>query len=306
MNTIEDACGRWREILPQLGIAHRFLKNQHGPCPLCGGRDRFRWDNRDGSGSYYCNQCGPGMGIHLIRKLHGWDHATACRAIDEIIGRHAPPPMPRASSKPAAPSSHTGARKRLEAVLRGARDRGIVERYLAVRGLRVHPHILRGHPELPYMEGEQFAGRHPAMVAPVLGPDGTLQSVHRTYMARVESRKKLMPPVDTVKGAAVRLFEADDELGVAEGIETAIAAHELFGMPVWACISTSGMETFDPPEGVRRVTIFADHDANFAGQKAAYVLASRIARNVEVAAIRTPLEPDTDWLDVLNEKRAAA
>jgi len=85
-NTADRARGRWREILPQLGIDTRFLRNQHGPCPICGGKDRFRFDDRDGSGSYYCNQCGPGVGIILVRKRHGWDHKTACDEIDNIIG----------------------------------------------------------------------------------------------------------------------------------------------------------------------------------------------------------------------------
>ena len=86
LDTIDRANGRWREILPQLGIETRFLQNKHGPCPLCGGKDRFRFDDRDGSGSYYCNQCGAGTGLLMIRKLKGWDHKTACDAVDEIIG----------------------------------------------------------------------------------------------------------------------------------------------------------------------------------------------------------------------------
>jgi putative DNA primase/helicase len=48
MNTIERARHRWREILPRLGIETRFLVNKHGPCPLCRGKDRFRFDDRDG------------------------------------------------------------------------------------------------------------------------------------------------------------------------------------------------------------------------------------------------------------------
>jgi putative DNA primase/helicase len=53
MNTVDRARGRWREILPQLGIDPRFLSNKQGPCPMCGGKTRFRFDDRDGSGSYY-------------------------------------------------------------------------------------------------------------------------------------------------------------------------------------------------------------------------------------------------------------
>src|ERR1700736_3637964 len=90
MNTVERARDRWREILPQLGIETRFLTNKHGPCPLCGGRDRFRFDDRDGSGSYYCNQCGAGVGLILLRKLHGWDYGTACAEVDKIIGTDSP------------------------------------------------------------------------------------------------------------------------------------------------------------------------------------------------------------------------
>src|SRR6185295_4990814 len=86
MNTVDRARNRWHEILPQLGIDTRFLTNKHGPCPLCGGKDRYRFDDRDGTGSYYCNQCGAGVGIIMIRKLRGWDHATACAEVDKIIG----------------------------------------------------------------------------------------------------------------------------------------------------------------------------------------------------------------------------
>jgi putative DNA primase/helicase len=141
------------------------------------------------------------------------------------------------------------------------------------------------------------------MVAPVLGPDGRLQSVHRTYLADVPGKnKKLMPAVETVRGGAVRLFEPTDDLAIAEGIETAIAAHELFGLPTWATISSTIMGSFVPPAGVRRLTIFADNDTNFAGQLAAFTLAHRLYRLGPGLAIevKIPPDPDSDWLDVLN------
>src|ERR1700757_1705274 len=103
-NTIERARHRWPEILPQLGIETRFLTNKHGPCPICGGKDRFRFDDKDGSGSYFCNQCGPGNGLTLICKKNGWDFKTACAEIDKIIGADAPhlksaPPEPSNSKE---------------------------------------------------------------------------------------------------------------------------------------------------------------------------------------------------------------
>ena len=296
MNTVERATGRWREILPQLGIETRFLVNRHGPCPLCGGRDRFRFDDRDGTGSYYCNQCGPGPGIMLVRKLHGWDHATACRAIDEIIGRDTPPSSPE-------PAPKKGRGRSPEQILAEATDRGIVQRYLESRGLTTFPNVLRGHRRLAYFDDDdRFLGHFPAMVAPVIGPDGDLRSIHRTYLADVPKRKKLLSAVSP--GAAVRLFDPTDKLGIAEGIETAIAAHELFSLPTWATISTAFMESFTPPAGIQRLVIFADHDRNCAGQKAAFTLAHRLQRDLKLEIeVKIPPEPDSDWLDVLNSSR---
>src|SRR3981189_3568642 len=100
MNTIGRARHRWAEILPQLGVDIRFLTNRHGPCPICGGRDRYRFDDRDGSGSYYCHQCGARSGLLLVRKLHGWDYKTACDKVDEIIGiGDSAEPAPRLAPK---------------------------------------------------------------------------------------------------------------------------------------------------------------------------------------------------------------
>jgi hypothetical protein len=71
MGTVERATGRWREILPQLGVDPWFLVNKQGPCPVCGGKDRFRWDDRDGTGSYFCNQCGPGSPRRSVGRRSG-------------------------------------------------------------------------------------------------------------------------------------------------------------------------------------------------------------------------------------------
>src|SRR3954447_3297839 len=178
--TVERARGRWREILPQLGVDTRFLVNQHGPCPLCGGRDRYRFDDRDGSGSYYCNQCGAGVGVILVRKLHGWDHKTACNEIDKIIGAE------RGPAKPAMPECD-GRERRAAAIGRtiaAARSSDIVAAYLQRRGLTVTSPVLLGDPRcLYYADARRLIGRFPAVVAPIVGPNGSLQSAIRIYDA---------------------------------------------------------------------------------------------------------------------------
>ena len=113
-----------------------------------------------------------------------------------------------------------------------------------------------------------------------------------------------MPPVHTIMGGTVRLCEADEDLGLAEGVETALAALELFGVPTWAALSAHGIEAFEPPGGVRRLHVFADNDPNFVGPAAAYNVARRLSRAGVKVEVHVPPRVGSDWLDVLNERAA--
>jgi len=177
--------------------------------------------------------------------------------------------------------------------------------YLAGRGLKLYdlPESIRVHPALRYQDGE-MVGTYAAMLATVTAPDGRAVSLHRTYLqearkAPVTAPKKLMQGLP-LSGAAIRLTAVSQVLGIAEGIETALAASELFEVPVWSCISTAGIESFEPPGGVREVIVFADNDTNFAGQSAAYRTAHRLKlKGFEVEVVIPPIVGD--WLDHLNK-----
>jgi putative DNA primase/helicase len=88
------ANGRWLEILTGLGgISEDFLQNRHGPCPLCGGTKRFRWDDRNGDGVGYCNDCGGRngaggqlSGIDLLSKSRGWTFVEGVRNLEDYLG----------------------------------------------------------------------------------------------------------------------------------------------------------------------------------------------------------------------------
>jgi len=63
------ARGHWAEILPSMGVGTEFLADRHGPCPGCGGRDRFRWDDRAGRGTFVC-----GGGGDTLTGASSWSY----------------------------------------------------------------------------------------------------------------------------------------------------------------------------------------------------------------------------------------
>lgn len=240
-------------------------------------------------------------------RYKGWDFKTAARKIERAAG------VLQAGTIAKGPDE-TQKLEKLRDVWSKSKpleDGDKAMCYLAGRGLSLAaiPYCLRLHPALPYFEGQQAVGKFPALVARVVEPDGSGATLHRTYIqdckkAPVPSPKKLMPG-KAISGCAVRLFQTDQHLGIAEGIETALAAAELFGLPVWSCISAHGIETFEPPTGVTQVTIFADHDASFTGQQAAFASARRLTKKGIQVEVRIP-DDLGDWLDVLVADRKLA
>ncbi|MEX1323674.1 MAG: primase-helicase zinc-binding domain-containing protein [Synechococcaceae cyanobacterium] len=58
-DALAAADGQWPRLLIELaGLAPEQLQNRHQPCPACGGTDRYRWDQDEGAGGWFCNQCG--------------------------------------------------------------------------------------------------------------------------------------------------------------------------------------------------------------------------------------------------------
>lgn len=84
INIISSAVGHWDAIFQSLNI-DVFPKNQHKPCPVCGGRDRFRYDDKNGKGDFICNQCGAGDGINLIERIYHCNTKEAIKMVAECL-----------------------------------------------------------------------------------------------------------------------------------------------------------------------------------------------------------------------------
>lgn len=299
---------KWRGLLLNFGLTERQLSGKHCPCPICGGSDRFRFDDKDGRGTWICSHCGAGDGIKLLMAFKGWDFRGAAKEIEQVAGVVQEAEIRNGINEAEKLQRLRRVWDESEPLRRG--DEAM--RYIAGRGLSVAFRLpnIRLHPGLPYYdECGNLVDTFPVMLARVAGPDGNSLTLHRTFLmdgrkAPVDSVKKLMPG-KPIAGGAVRLGPAAHYIGIAEGIETALAASEMFCIPVWSCISANGIETFEPPPGIEGVVIFADNDKSFTGQRAAYVTAFRIKQKGIAVEVRIP-EQVGDWLDVLNATRKAA
>ncbi|MFG0764316.1 DUF927 domain-containing protein [Aeromonas media] len=79
------ATGHWPDLLMAVGI-DTPRGGKHGPCPTCGGKDRFRLDNKGGRGTWICNQCGAGDGLALVGLVTGKPIKEAAELIAPLVG----------------------------------------------------------------------------------------------------------------------------------------------------------------------------------------------------------------------------
>lgn len=301
-STTEAAKGKWRGILIELGVPERSLGRKHGPCPLCGGKDRFRYDNKDGAGTYICNQCGAGNGMQLAMAYTKKPFNIIAKEIDAMLGNGAfKPDMPKPDM---SEQQRQAALREVASLTVKIRQGDLADKYLTSRGVGEFSYYktLRFAPALKDGEGQV----RPCLVATVQGPDGANVSLHRTFLApdgsgkaKMESPRKLMPGSNP-QGSAIRLSDyTEGPLGIAEGIETALSASALFEMPVWAAINANGLAQWMPPQGCDEVAVFADNDPKFAGQAAAFRLANRLALVGVAVTVHIPSKVGTDWNDEL-------
>lgn len=233
-----------------------------GPCPHCGGRDRFGVNTR--TNVFLCRRCdGKGDQIALVRLALGMDfHA----ALDWLCG---PAQGLTDAEREDRRRKAEASRQRQEEIARRERDRTInnareiwsatldaegtaVRHYLDRRGispalLPKMPISIRFAPEAKYLHpiaGER--GRYetlhvgPAMVCAVVNAGNWVTAVHRTWIDLDQPKGKLMLPdpskpdallpskkvLGSKKGCVIRMNQSRDAttMIMAEGVETTLSA----------------------------------------------------------------------------------
>ena len=328
------ASGRWESILaalaPQLRPALERV-GHHVPCPVHGGRDGYRvFADVAESGGSVCNTCGiHADGFSTLMWATGCDFPTTLAAVSDflnLVRRESPMPVRCIKIGESDGMRDEAARTALnrvwnESVTLTNREAEPGRLYLARRGIGLAPpDTLRFHPNLAYYEDSRLVGCFPALLAMVGNAAGSAVTIHRTYLtgdgqkAPVGAPKKMMrfPSGCRLAGGAIRLADPGYVLGVAEGVETALAVMEGIGMPVWSAVNAYLLEHFVPPPEVRQVLVFADKDRptpqhpHGHGQEAARQLVQRLWKMGVKASAIVPAgeipagQKSLDWLDILN------
>jgi phage/plasmid primase-like uncharacterized protein len=329
---IADASGKWPYLLDDLSggalsdaiASWQKSPNHHVDCPMCGGKDKFRlFKDFAEMGGGVCSHCGTfKRGVALLAALNNVDSRDAFKEIakwqrgEEVTPTvHTRPPI--AAPKP--PDTRRAKKKIWETQRQSvAIDGTLAEQYLVGRGIESADisKKLRFHPGMDYFDsGEQKSlGTFACMIAPVTNKAGKIVCLHRTFLgpdgkkAPVPKAKKLMEKAEDLNGCAVKLFPATTVLGVAEGIETALAAYAAARIPVWCCISAGLLECVDIPKSVKHVVIFADLDRSGTGLRSAEKLGERLTVmgvTWEIVIPEGPIpegEKGVDWNDVYKKQ----
>lgn len=231
-----------------------------GPCPRCGGRDRFGINLQ--KNLFQCRQCGAkGDQVHLVEFVRGMTFRAAldwlCGPVEGISDAERAERRKRAEENAARQARENEAfRRRAIAEARRIWEEGRppedtpVRDYLTRRGIERRlfpdfPAAIRFHPARPYMVGEGDGWRElhrgPCMLAAIQAPDNRFCGVHQTWIDLAQPKGKLKLPDPkrpgellpakkvhgSKKGGAIRLRPRPFDgarMVMAEGVETTLSA----------------------------------------------------------------------------------
>ena len=265
-DTVKNAAGQWSQLLPALGI-DITTGGHHGPCPACGGKDRFRFDDRDGRGTWLCNQCGAGDGLNLVEKVLEVGAKEAALKVAAMLGTLPASGLPVKAQK----SAEEKARAQADAAERAA---GLIaaavartdNAYLLSKGLD-------GTRALTLAAGVRCGGvafQAGDLLVPLTDAEGSVVNVQ---LINVAGEKRTLPD-GRVKGSFHLCGNPDGKtLWLTEGVATGLTVHRLTGQAVYVALSANNL-----PELARKLRaqypdalmlLAADNDDNGAGQRKA-------------------------------------
>jgi P4 family phage/plasmid primase-like protien len=273
------ASGRWHEIADRvLGISDDFLSAKHGPCPKCGGTDRWRvFDDFRETGGAVCNQCGKfGDGFEVARWFRSWGLDEAITRVCDHLGV-VDSKKPKASPGKSSPKTKAPVKRSFDELeFIPWRDRQFAMWAATKRPITKEGVILAGG---------QFAKYRglTVLAIPIQGRDGTPSgyAIYNATGGTIDYRPEKDAPVEKLKvkviGAAkesgwIGRFLPGKETFKAEGVSDALA---ILSVNPQASAISNAFGAGENPTGphnrwmlklLEGATVYTVHDRDVAGR----------------------------------------
>jgi len=251
-----DCQGRWREILHGYGCQLPSGRN-HGPCPLCGGKDRFRFDDKDGRGTWFCNHCGSAGGLKLLSLYIGKSTLDTAK---ELVNDAPTTPVRRTFTPDVRQKNTEQAKKGAAAMLAAA--------------------IRQAH---PYMDKKGLLGDWLVNGVRMAARDGFIEigelllvpaykngELINMQKIKVDGEKRPITGGD-MQGVYHPIDGKTNMIAIVEGYATGVTVNKLTGAMTYCAFQTGNLAAVakyvreQHPDS--KIVFFADHDEHGAGQK---------------------------------------
>jgi putative DNA primase/helicase len=294
------ANGQWQNILSNLGA--EVPLNQHTACPHCGGKDRFRFDNKDGNGTFICNQCGSGDGLDLVQRVLGVSVTEAAKEVAGMIGidtRSNIPPAYRSHEVKAQQGALRAQQAEKQANEQIEKHKRFIERYN-----RTISNVQRG--ESDYLKAKGLYGfemdllQDGSLIIPLVDGRGKITGAQTI---KPNGEKRLL--ADSIKSGSYYQFNepvAVTTVIIAEGLATAITCHLIQPEALAVAAIDAGnlihvakaMRTKYPES---KIIIAGDNDIKPEQSNTGKLAAEKAAKVANGIAVLPPTDDKADWDD---------
>ncbi|HBC7420857.1 TPA: DUF927 domain-containing protein [Serratia marcescens] len=268
------ANGHWESILQLLDIS---TNRAEGECPNCGGNTRYRFDDKDGRGTYFCSHCGAGTGLDLVMKVKQCGVREAAALVADVMA------LPMPERKPAREKPQIAIADKVAALVEKSTPGQ--SRYLTAKGLEC--------PNMPILDDSSLLvvltnGDDAVTGAQVIKPDGDKRLVAGTV------KKGAFYAVNTLINVQTVIL--------AEGLATALSAHQM--RPDALAVAAIDAGNLLPVAEVMRRTypeaqiiIAADNDIKPGEPNTGREAAEKAAKAVSGWLTLPPTDDKADWDD---------
>ncbi|WP_164918588.1 phage/plasmid primase, P4 family [Photobacterium chitinilyticum] len=273
--------GKWGYVLNALGIIVDE-KGGHTACPICGGKDRFRFDDLEGRGTSFCNQCPEQSrdGLALVRDYYGCDIKEAANKVADTLN------VTNDDHIPNTPSL-------------GCQKEKLVNNFAPEFDLL--PDADSNHPYLlaKKLTSDGLKQQGGALVVPAYNAEGVMTGLQRLF----PNGDKPWFKGSTKRGSFLALGEGGDYGVITEGWGTGRTIYEQTDITTYVAFDAGNIKNIVPVVAEKHDYVFIASDFDMPGFKALEE-AQATAPQAPVLSLIPPEDGEipesggTDWSDL--------